>query len=137
MGLLTGKQYRERNRKRVNLWRKSLKEQGYKNYNLMLSPNIQKAIKQVKEGTKLSNAEVLDKIIKEWREFKQSEKIPPWSDKKSYTFYIQKKILLLQYQGLSHKQIAKEFTRKELKTIEGGETIWTKKIITQLFNKVI
>lgn len=65
MALLTGKQYRERNRERAKKWRQSLQEQGYKNFNIMLSPMVQDAINQRKAGTKLSNAEVIEIIIAE------------------------------------------------------------------------
>ena len=71
MALLTGKQYRERNRERAKKWRQSLKEQGYKNFNIMLSPMVQDAINQKKAGTKLSNAEVIEIIIKENQELKK------------------------------------------------------------------
>ena len=68
MALLTGKQYRERNRERAKKWRQSLIEQGYKNFNIMLSPMVQEAINKRKAGTKLSNAEVIEIIIKENQE---------------------------------------------------------------------
>ena len=77
MALLTGRQYRERNRERAKKWRQSLKEQGYKNFNIMLSPMVQDAINQRKAGTKLSNAEVIENIIienQELKEFRKREK---------------------------------------------------------------
>ncbi len=74
MALLTGKQYRERNRARAKKWRQSLQEQGYKNFNIMLSPMVQDAIMQKKAGTKLSNAEVIEMIVTENREFKEFSK---------------------------------------------------------------
>ncbi|MCP3872462.1 MAG: hypothetical protein GY699_04810 [Desulfobacteraceae bacterium] len=70
MALLTGKQYRQRNRERATKWRNSLKDKGYKNFNMMLSPKVQDAISHVKEGTKLSNAEAIELIIKEYRKLK-------------------------------------------------------------------
>ncbi len=73
MALLTGKQYRERNRERAAKWRNSLKEKGYKNFNMMLSPDVQEAIFNVKEGTKLSNAEALELIVKEYSRLKSNE----------------------------------------------------------------
>ncbi|MCK5543218.1 MAG: hypothetical protein KAI40_11055 [Desulfobacterales bacterium] len=74
MTLLTGKQYRERNRERAKKWRQSLQEQGYKNFNIMLSPMVQDAINQKKSGTKLSNAEVIEIIIKENQMLKKTLK---------------------------------------------------------------
>jgi len=71
MALLTGKQYRERNRERAKKWRESLKEQGYKNFNIMLSPAVQDAINKRKAGTKLSNAEIIEMIVKENQELKK------------------------------------------------------------------
>lgn len=71
MALLTGKQYRERNRERAKKWRESLKEQGYKNFNIMLSPTVQDAINKRKAGTKLSNAEIIEIIVKENQELKE------------------------------------------------------------------
>ena len=70
MPLLTGKQYRERNRERAKKWRQSLIDQGYRNYNMMLSPTVQDVINQVKEGTRLSNAEAIEAIINENKELK-------------------------------------------------------------------
>jgi len=74
MALLTGKQYRERNRERAKKWRQSLQKQGYKNFNIMLSPLVQDVINQRKEGTKLSNAEVIEIIIKENQDLLQLQK---------------------------------------------------------------
>ncbi len=74
MALLTGKQYRERNRERAKKWRQTLKEQGYKNFNIMLSPMVQDAINQRKAGTKLSNAEVIEDIIIENHKLKELQK---------------------------------------------------------------
>ena len=74
MALLTGKQYRERNRERAKKWRQTLKEQGYKNFNIMLSPMVQDAINQKKAGTKLSNAEVIENIIIENHKLKKLQK---------------------------------------------------------------
>ncbi len=74
MALLTGKQYRERNRERAKKWRETLKKQGYKNFNIMLSPLVQDAINQRKAGTKLSNAEVIENIVIENHKLKKLQK---------------------------------------------------------------
>jgi hypothetical protein len=71
MALLTGKEYRKRNRERAIKWRNSLKEKGFKNFNMMLSPRVQKVIESIKKGTKLSNAEAIEAIVEENQQLKK------------------------------------------------------------------
>ncbi|MCP3942918.1 MAG: hypothetical protein GY710_15720 [Desulfobacteraceae bacterium] len=67
MNTLSGEELRKRGRDRAKKWRELLKEKGYKNINVMLSPEAQEVISNSKEHPKDSTADVLERILKAYK----------------------------------------------------------------------